>query len=263
MSAPSYQRIRQVLLPDLPKELVDALMGEYHELKQNYFLGRHEPAELNAAKFCEIVLRVLEQETTGAYTPLGTQIKNIPAKFRAFENVTAKSDSVRFHIPSIASAIYGIRNKRGVGHVGGDVNPNLADATVTMAGVDWILAELVRMHHNCTMEEAQSIVDELVQRKLFLVYSIREMKRVLNPRLSYPNQTLLILASESPRAVQDRSLFDWVEHSNFSAYKKTVLESLHRQRLIEYSNGTCTILPTGLAFVEREYPKWVRFEAQQ
>ena len=49
-----------------------------HEIKHNYALRKFEPSELNGAKFCEIVYRVLEWKTDSnkLYTPLGTSIKN-------------------------------------------------------------------------------------------------------------------------------------------------------------------------------------------
>ena len=40
-------------------------------------------------------------------------------------------------------ALYEIRNDRGVGHTGGDVDPNHMDASMVLAGAKWLVAELV------------------------------------------------------------------------------------------------------------------------
>lgn len=69
------------------------------------------------------------------------------------------------------------------------MNPNLADATLLATASDWILAEILRLHYDCTLDEAQAIVNGLVQRKLPLVYEIDGMKRVLNSRLGYKQKT--------------------------------------------------------------------------
>lgn len=255
-----FEELAEDLSQDLSKQLVEKLLKTYKEIKENFYLNRHEPAELNAAKFCEVIFRILEHETTtGHYTPLGTRIRNLGDRFRSFENITAANDSVRFHIPRVAIAIYNIRNKRGVGHVGGDVDPNLADASFVCAGADWILAELVRLHYHCTLEEAQELVDGLVQRKLLLIYKVGNRKRVLNPSLTYAEQTLLLLAGEFPQGVRDQTLWEWTGHSHLPTYKKDVLRPLHKKRLIEYSDSFCTALPTGVRIVEDNYAEWSDF----
>lgn len=92
-------------------------------------------------------------------------------KLRAFEKSTSTGslESYRIHIPRVLATIYNIRNKRGVGHLGGDVNPNFADSTFIVTCVDWILAELVRVHYTCSLDEAQKMVDSIIIRPSFLV----------------------------------------------------------------------------------------------
>lgn len=243
----------------LPPDLVRKLLAAYQEIKENFYLGKHEPAELNAGKFVEVILRVLEHESKMPLTPFGTSIKNMGDRLRNFENATAANDSVRFHIPRVANAIYNIRNKRGVGHVGADVNPNLADSTIVASGSDWIVAELVRVHYKCSLEEAQAVVDGLVQRKIPLVHDIGGVKRVLNPRLTYGEKTLLLLAPH-PMGVPEKTLLEWVEHSHATTYRRDVLRALHKQKLIEHAKGHCTILPPGLRLVEAKYESWASFE---
>ncbi len=257
--APPLSEISHDLEAWIPKPLVKRLFEAYREIKENFYLSRHEPAELNGGKLSEVVFRILENETTGKYTPLGTQVKNFQDKCRSFESFTSVNDTIRFHIPRLLVAIYNIRNKRGVGHVGGDVIPNLADSILIATGADWIMAELLRLHYGCDLEQAQRWADGLVQRKLLLVYSVGDVKRVLNPGLNNQEKVLLFLATESPASVEDSVLRQWCEYSNLTVFIQTVLRKLHDKKLIEYDGKLCTILPTGIQVVEQNYEQWCNF----
>lgn len=259
-SVPSLVQIRNHLATRLPAELVDRLFDAYREIKENFLLGRHEPSELNGGKLCEVVFRILQQETQGTYAKLGTRINNVPEQCRKLENATTANDTIRFHLPRLISSIYNIRNKRGVGHIGGDVTPNLADATLIATSSDWIIAELLRLHYSCSLDQAQSWADSLVQRKFPLVHPIGDVRRVLNPGLRNSEKVLLFLATEHPSGIADGVLCKWCEHSNPTVFKRSVLKPLHRKKLIEYAAGNCTALPPGLTVVERNYSRWAQFE---
>jgi hypothetical protein len=255
------QQIATDLKSKLPSELVDALLASYEEIKQNFFLAKHGPSELNGGKFCEACVRILQHQTdSGKFTPLGVQISDMIGKLRDFEKLPSNvaNDSYRIHIPRALVTMYNIRNKRGVGHLGGDVNPNRADASLLVACADWVLAEIFRIHYQCSLEEAQGVVDSLVQRRLVLVHESEQVKRVLLPSLSYKDQTLLLLASAYPEKVSEEDLTNWIEPSDKSQYRRRVLRALHSERLIEYKESSwCVILPTGLNYVESQYPMWL------
>ncbi len=256
MASLTLDQLQTDLARSLPAELVGALIDSYREIKEAFLLGKHEPAELNAGKLCEVVYRVLEFETSRSYTPLGTSIKPFDAKCRAFESKTGHPESIRFHLPRLAVAVYDVRNKRGVGHVGADVNPNLADSTLVSTASDWMMAELIRMHYACSLDQAQKWVDGLVQRKLLLVHEVGGKKRVLNPALPFTIKVLVILAGEFPEGLDEKTLLDWTEHSNPTVFRRDVLKGLHKKKLIEYAPPKCTILPPGLRLVEENHQSW-------
>lgn len=242
-----------------PSELVDAMIDSYKELKENFYLNKHEPSELNGGKFVEACARILEQELRGHFTPLGTSIPNMNLFLRTFETLPAShNDSLRIHIPRVLASIYNIRNRRGVGHLGGDVNANIADSTLIMGTADWVMAELYRMFYSTTLEEAQKIVNDLVARRLVIVHKIENVKRVLATFLPYKEQILLLLASVHPTEITDKDLCSFIEYSNFSLFKSRMLKPLHKERKIEYSNdGRILLLPPGLRFVEKNYYDWL------
>jgi hypothetical protein len=241
------------VFPSIPKPILDRLETSYNNVKKNFRESRFEPSELNGAKFCEIVLRLLEWHTSKSYTPFGTDVKDFARAAKKFENLSTFPDSVRFHIPKILDALYGIRNKRGVGHVGGDVDPNLMDAVFVVSACDWIMAELVRIFHQLSTEEAQKLVQDLITKKIPIIWKIGGSKRVLAVHLSYKDKALALLYGEYPRSVKQADLFAWVEHSNIAVFKRDILRSCHEAKLIEFdeATGEISLSPLGLNYVEQ------------
>jgi len=159
--------------------------------------------------------------------------------------------SFKILIPRLLPPLYEIRNNRSVGHVGGDVDSNEMDAAAVIANTSWIMGELIRVLHNTTLEDAQEIVNQITNRKIPLIWKSDSIKRVLNPKISYPNQILLLLATESGKVETD-ILFKWLDYSNKTYFKK-MLKDLHKKRLVEYSveQKKIEILPTGILEVEK------------
>ncbi|MFC1963768.1 hypothetical protein ACFLV1_00075 [Chloroflexota bacterium] len=254
------QKIRNDLKKLYPSDLCDALIDSYVEIKEQYYLAKHEPSELNGGKFVEACVRIIQEELTNSHVPIGEHIPNIAKVIREFESAKkTKHESFRIHIPRALLLIYNIRNRRGVGHLGGDVNPNLADATIIATTADWIIAEIYRKIYTVSLNQAQEIVNDLVRRKILLVHEIGDVKRVLDPTLSFREQTLLLLTSVQPEHISDDELIKNLEYSNPSRYRSYTLKNLHKDRFIEYSSdGHCTILPPGIRYVESKYSQWLK-----
>jgi hypothetical protein len=242
-----------LVFPGIPKPILERLERSYNEIKRNFREGRYEPSELNGAKFCEAVLRLLEWHTSHSFTAFGTKIRDFSQATKRFESLSSFPDSVRFHIPRILDALYGIRNKRGVSHLGGDVDPNHMDAIFVVSACDWVMAELVRIFHGLTTEEAQKLVESLVTKQLPIVWSVGKVKRILATELSYKDKMLVLLYGEYPKSVGEGDLFKWIEHSNLSVFRRGVLRPCHKEKLIEYDSESAeiTLSPKGLQYVEK------------
>lgn len=149
--------------------------------------------------------------------------------------------------------MYDIRNQRGVGHVGGDVNPNAMDASAVVAMASWIMAELVRIFHGVTTKEAQDTVDALVERRTPMVWEVEPggIKRILAPGLIGRDQVLVFL-HHNTGWVEAADLFKWVEQKNAKQFRDRVLGSLHKARLIEFDahGDRAKISPLGVTDVE-------------
>lgn len=155
-------------------------------------------------------------------------------------------------MPRALNFVYTLRNKRGIGHVGGDVDANKIDAATAVRIADWCICELIRIYHTLSIEEAQALLDGISLRQVPQVWAVGGKRRVLDPSLDLRSQALLLLYTVPNEAVPVEDLFDWTEHSHLGNFKRDVLRPLHAVRLIEYDSSTQTVVlsPTGAADVE-------------
>jgi hypothetical protein len=238
---------------NLPANLRLELLKAYNKITTNYRENRWEPSELNGGKLCEIIYSILDGYTSGTYPARSSKPANMAVSCQQLANRTGYPYSVRIHIPRLITTLYDVRNHRGVGHVGGEVDPNLMDATLVLGLSKWLMAELVRIFHNVDTATAEDVVAALTERQVPLIWTIDGKKRVLNHELSMKNKTLLILYS-SVGGVTEKDLLNWTEHTNASTYRNSVLVPGHKVRLWEYdkSTKTITISPLGIKEVESE-----------
>lgn len=87
-------------------------------------------------------------------------------------------------------------------------------------------------------------------RRTPLIWAEGELVHVLRPSLQYAKQVLIILHHVQPNWVENRKLFEWVGHSNFSSFRTNILSQLHNRALIHVHTEKCKILPPGNARVE-------------
>ncbi|MGI8552765.1 MAG: hypothetical protein ACR2PL_18550 [Dehalococcoidia bacterium] len=246
----------EAALAAIPAIFRSRLIEAYRSLKSAYSNGQHDACGLRAGRFCETVLRYLQQHLTGNYVAFGTKIPNFEQECAKLEQVakTVAPESLRVIIPRGVNYLYTLRNKRGIGHVGGDIDANAIDAATIVRVADWCLCEMIRVVHNLPLEEAQALLDAITERQIPEVWSVVGKKRVLVPNLDAKSQTLVLLYSDIEAAVPAEDLCDWVEYSTLSNFRRDVLRPLHRARLVEHDRETDTaiISPTGIEKVEKE-----------
>lgn len=249
------------LLNGLPPGLREPLIKSYQEISSNYIEGRWEPAELNGGKFCEVVYTIVDGALSGSFANVPSKPRNMVAACRALEQISPNparvgDQSLRIMIPRTLPVLYEVRNNRGVGHVGGDVDPNFLDATAVFGMASWVLAELVRIFHGVSTELAQTTVDALIERKHPLIWEVGDVRRVLDPKMEKKDQALLLL-HQRPGWVSDAELFSWVEYSTINNFRKAVLRQFHTKRLVEYDETAkrVRISPLGIQVVERNILK--------
>ena len=177
---------------NIPVQLVDELLEAYVEAKRRFYLGDHRPQEVEGGRFSEAAFRVLQHIAGLKVTPIGKTLPKVDALLTTLENATGQPDSVRLHIPRTLKLIYDIRNKRDAAHLADGIDPNLQDATLVIGNMDWVVAELVRLHHGVTADQAQRIIEDLVTREVPVVQEI-DGQPVILADLQPRDQALLML----------------------------------------------------------------------
>lgn len=229
----------------LPPSLRDPLIVEYRSITRNYQEHRWQPSELAGGIFCEIVYTILDGYSSGTFAAAPIKPRNFSDACRRLESNTNVPHSFRILIPRALPALYDIRNNRGVGHAGGDVDSNYMDATLVLGMCSWIMAELVRVFHALPIPEAQQLVDHLADRAIPLVWEGQSIRRVLDTSLKLWEQVIILLASKHGH-VKVSEVLDWTDYGN-KAYFLKMLRQMHQQRLIELSKDKVVveILPPG------------------
>jgi hypothetical protein len=240
------------LSPPLPLDIVTHLLDDYTEIKQNYAFHKFRPSELNGARFAESVLRLIEHQDTGSYTPFGTPLDSERIVNRVSNN-TSLHESLRFFIPRLARILLDVRNRRDVAHVGGDVSPNLSDSLLTVHTTDWILTEVLRIFYNCSIDAAKKIAESINEVSIPVIADVDGFVRVQNTNLGHREKVLAILYYKNPSKVRDMDLMKWTRHTHSTRFK-AILKDLDDASLIHYEDGLCTLLPKGVIYTEKNIP---------
>jgi len=243
---------KNTLLNSIPDGLKLPLLETYNEIQKNYRESRWEPSELNGGKLCEIIYTIIKGYADASYPARPSKPRNMVLSCQKMENENPSlSRSIRIQIPRMIIALYEIRNNRGVGHSGGDVNPNHMDAIAVLYMSKWLMSELVRIYHNVDTTQASDIIDSIVERKFSLVWEVNGMKRILDELLTMKDKTLILLY-HSINYVNEKDLIVWLEHSNPSVLRRDVFRKLHKDKFIEFdeANHTLHLSPKGVKYVE-------------
>lgn len=241
------------LLAALPAGLRQELLDRYNEIERNFRERRWEPSELNGGKFSEVVYSILHGYVSGRYPDRASKPQNMADACRTLERLGTNNypRSIVIQIPRLLIALYEIRSNRGVGHIGGDVDPNEMDAMAVLSIAKWILAELIRFYHDVSTKQASESISALVQRTSPEIWEVGGVKRVLRTNLTTRDQTLLLLYHQAG-ACKDADLVKWVEYSNPSIFRSRILGQAHEARLLEYDKqtGIVHLSPLGVKHVE-------------
>jgi hypothetical protein len=239
--------IAGILKVALPNDLVDALLAAYKEIETNYVHRKWKASELDAGHFVEAVRRVIEHHLFRSYTPLNKQLSQFTDKILQQYEQASGDESYRVLIPRVLRAIYGVRNKRGVGHLCA-ISPNEMDATLILYNAKWVIAEVVRLKSGLSPTETQREIERVIEPQTTLIWKDGDIVRVLDKSLKAREQVLLLLYDTSPQMAEE--LRDRCEYKNPANFKK-ILKRLHRDKFIFLGpDSKCIILPSGVEAAE-------------
>ena len=161
-------------------------------------------------------------------------------------------DSLRIHIPRALWVIYGVRNRHDVGHIGGDVNPNRADAYFVIGVCDWVLAELVRLTFNCSLVDAQAMVDNLVERNIPIIQDIDGFPKILRTNMTIPERIMAIAYVKGAQSLDIKDLQKWLRPAKNSAIMVALLRLDRDKAFLHRDGDRCRITISGSKYVEDE-----------
>src|SRR3989338_11047756 len=243
-------------LSRLTSDIVGALQAEFQKLHQQYFLGRWEPSQLDAGRFAEIVMRILEYKNSGSsYTPIGVQLKRLVIVAAIRKNTTL-DESLRFHMLGLTELILDFRNKRNVAHPG-TVNVNEMDATFVLQAANWIVAELIRLETQMSPDDAQAEIKKIIERKVPIIEEIGGRLKCLNPKLGAKEKAMVFCYQKYPSEVSLDDLADWMGYSNNSVLGNE-LRGLDKDGRIDFRNDEARLTRNGVAWVEQN----IKFELE-
>src|SRR5258708_1906683 len=198
-------------------------------------------------------MRMLQQATTGGFTPLGQQIDS-DRLFKQLREIPrgTQPDSIRLNIPRVLRVVYDIRNGRNTAHLGDGIDPNLQDATLVISNLDWVLAEFVRLYHDVDADEAQRIVDGLVARAVPAVPDFNGFLKVLKPGLLASPYVLLLLYECGTRVASLGEIETWVRPTMRSNLKATLRRLVHDKAFVHDDGRRYYITKLGLEEVEEK-----------
>lgn len=243
-------KLKEQLAKFYPRELVDALLGSYEELAGNYVRAKLRPSQVEGGRLCEAVIRMLQYETAGHYTPIGSSL-NLDGEIETLRNLPKNSydESIRVHIPRTIRVIYDIRSKRDSAHLG-SISPNTMDATLVLNCCKWIMAELFRMRFQMPIVEAQKIIDSLVEKDIPLIQDFGGFPVILKPQLSLGDRILLLLYNRGEEGATRQELSSWLPpkmHKQLATYLSRLQ---HDRSFIHRDDKRIYITWAGERFVE-------------
>jgi hypothetical protein len=215
--------VKKILTARFDAQVVEELSQAYLEAKKNYYEGGHRLSAVEGGRFCEAAFRLLEQHTSGTFTPIGVSL-NTENLIRTLAALSSNSfpKSVRIHIPRTLRVVYDIRNNRDTAHLADGIDPNIQDATLVISNLNWVLAEFVRLFHGVSAAEAQGIIDEISIRQLPVIQEFDGFPRVLRTDLGASDLTLVLLYHAGPAGVSYQKLSQWVRPSMRSNLRRTL-----------------------------------------
>lgn len=234
----------------VPASLAVETLEAFVSAKRRFHLGDFRPNAVEGGRFSEAVLRVLEWQTTGTFTPLADPKFKADSVITRLAQLPAGSfpESIRLHLPRAIRVVYDIRNKRNTAHLSDGIDPSLQDASLVIGTLDWVLAELVRLYHSVSASEAQQIIEALVRREVPMIQEFDGKPRILKT-LSYADHVLVLLYWWGDRPIQRKVFSTWLP-TNMKKNSGRVFRSLHEQFLVNLTDASAHITQLGMRSVE-------------
>ena len=209
----------------LPATLASEVVKQFFALRQDSSTGTLGGAA--PGKFVETLVQVLQFLDAGTFEPK----PDVDGFLRGLESrPTSLDEGLRICASRVARAMYTLRNKRNIAHLGA-VDPNQYDLRFLAHSAQWIMAELLRSVMGSKMEEAGKLM-EFVQIPLNPIVEDFGSHRLVLPNASIPDETLLLLRTAHPNELGVPELERSMSRRSKGGIRNAIRE-LWRDKLIE------------------------------
>ena len=236
-------------LKTIPDNLEGSLFAEYAEIKRRFQLNDCGPSQLNGGRFAEAVLRIFQHLLSIPITQLGQDIK-AAEKTTIINKVTNDpviDEHIRQKVTVLTKLLLDFRNNRDVAHLGG-FSANKIDASFVLSCANWIMAELIRVYGNYSMNEAQAIIDKIAIPNYPVIFEIEGEEFIAREDLLV-KQEILVLLSKQKRDIE--FLFSKTKDKNRTRFNK-LIESMRTKKLIALKDGFYHLLPNGIKEIQKK-----------
>lgn len=202
-----------------PARHVDALLRHFGNAVDDFRSEEWGDCCAKAGKFIEAVVKALGN-VAKVPVPTGRAFKvdGVVTALRQLPGTAGVDDVIKLLIPRCCTFVYDIASNRGGRHDPQEVNPNEMDATVAVASLSWILAEMIRFAQRgaVDLDDAKRIVESLTERKYPLVERVEGRFYLHKSGKSGVEVALAALASQHPVRMTRGELVETVRRNGFS-----------------------------------------------
>lgn len=159
-------------------------------------------------------------------------------------------------MPRALRVVYDVRNNRDAAHLGDGIDPNVQDASLVVGIIDWVMAELIRLHHGVDAPQAQAIVDDLVTRLAPVIQDFNGYLKVLRTDLSARERLLVLLYQCGNAGATFGDLSKWVDPSMRANLRRTINALVIDKAWVHEDSDRFTITRSGRQEVDNR--GWLR-----
>ena len=234
---------------NIPQELASHLEVEFTKIQEHYLLSEYADLLVDSGRLCEAVLRYLEWKVTGSYTKIdGRNKPNRSQVVNATRQYATLEPSMRQQVVSITETVMDFRNNRNAAHLGA-VDPDIIDAATAYQMLSWVIAEIIRVESRLQPKVVQGLLNNFAERPTPVIYTVEGTPIVLDINIGHEDEALVLLY-DSNGPVDISTLFKWTHHGNITRWRKNIIETLVKERLIVLDRKQVYILPTGIKRAE-------------
>jgi hypothetical protein len=217
--------LMQLLATKLPQPLAASLVDEFIQLRVDVATGTL--GRSSAGKFVETLVKALQQLDTSQFE----KKPDVDGYLRKLDSSSSSlDDGLKVCASRVARSVYTLRNKRSIAHAG-EVDPNPYDLAYLLHGVQWTLAELVRVIAGSTMAQAGELVASISAPVGGLVDDLGGRKVVLADVAAH-EEVLILMHHEYPAVVAVDDLKSAMRRRAGSTIRNAI-NKLWREKLIE------------------------------